>query len=116
MSRIEGITPPKKHKTIEQKRGTYQTHKTIHSVHETQKQKIAFIAGITAVVLVIGWIALAQSGIIFKPATSDSEFVSSLAEELEEVSATQQKDTVDTEEEQQLLEEYDKRLFPELHE
>lgn len=115
MSKIEGITPRKKHKTIEEKRGKYKTHQDIHATHQTQKQTVAIVVGISLVALVVGWIALARSGVIFSTTQSDSNFITSITDGFQDVDVIRV-DTVNTQKEEELLDEYDKRLFPEFQE
>lgn len=115
MSRIEGITPSKKHQTIQDKRGKYRRHEEIGNADASQRRKLTFVVGISIVVLVAGWIILMQSGALFSSSNSDAEFVTSLTEELNNIDSFQT-NNVDTPDEEQLLDEYNNRLFPEFQE
>lgn len=120
MSKIEGITPHQKHKTLESKRGKFEPHEEIHARSQEQRQFVGIIALIAVVVLVGGWILLAQHGKLFTRSSSDEEFVHSLTNTLSSnqsltSSTTQETNTSQnvTPEEKKVLEQVDEELFPE---
>ncbi len=84
MTHIEGIAPPKKHKTVTQRRGAYTAHHEIQARARQVEQKILLIAGLTLVALMVVWALLLTHGGVLANSNSNSDklFFNSLGEKL----------------------------------
>ena len=121
MSKIEGIIPHQKHETIDDsRRGKFEPHEDIHMRSRGQRQLIGIIALVSVIVLVGGWILLAQNGKLFTRTSTDEQFVHSLTNTLssnQSLTSTSVQDANTsqnvTPEEKKVLEQVDEELFPE---
>lgn len=82
MTRIEGITPPKKHKTVTQRRGAYAAHHELHAQSKLVEHKIVLIAALSLFALVVVWVVLLMYGNILPKQNTDKTFFQSLGEKL----------------------------------
>jgi len=84
MTRIEGVTPPKKHKTLEQRRGKFKPHHDIRSKSEQDRKQTMIVAVIATFVVLATWIFLFSKGYLTpNNASGDSQFITNIQQSLQ---------------------------------
>ncbi len=84
MTRIEGVTPPKKHKTVEQRRGKFQFHHHIRSKSEQERKQTMVVAVVATFAVLAIWIFLFSKGYLTpKNVSGDGQFISNIQQSLQ---------------------------------
>lgn len=110
MSKVEGITPPKKHKTFAEKRGKYNQFHELATKAQTQQRTLALIAGGALLVIIIAWVVLFKGGYLYSDSGSDATFIKSLSNELQEADTINA--TITTNTDQQFYNTVRDEVFP----
>lgn len=110
MSYIEGITPPKNHKTVTEKRGAYSPHEEVVLKSRQSQKTLVLVAIATVAVLLIGWLILWKTGSLYTSKQADKKLINTISGTLRNVDA--QKITTTNSQDQKMVNSLDKQVFP----
>ena len=108
MSYIEGITPPKNHKTVTETRGAFSPHEEVVVKARKSQKTLLLVTVATIAILFIGWLLLWKTGNLYKPKQTDQQLINSISGTIKNVDGQSSTNTQD----QKLLNTLDKQVFP----
>lgn len=108
MSYIEGITPPKNHQTVTEKRGAFSPHEEIVVKAKKSQKTLVLVAAATVAILFIGWLLLWKTGNLYKAKQTDQQLIDTISGSLKNADAQSKTNSQD----QKLLNTLDQQVFP----